>query len=187
MFKNIGLDSFTANNLIKTLADLAKRGRTVFISIHQPRSDIYQLFDSIVLLSKGRLIYSGPGGNQMINYFDKLGYQVPMNTNPADFFIDVVSVDTRDEDREKQTNITVDALIEEWQKVEKLGVLPETVNPAGDPSKLEITHGQVEPVDDKHSHQFLTSKSGVNVDYFTQTWVLYRRAMTNLKRDNLAV
>jgi hypothetical protein len=121
----------------------------------------------------------------MISYFDQLGYHVPMNTNPADFFIDVVSVDTRDEAREKETNITVDGLIEEWQKVEKL--LPETINAADDPSKLDITHGQVEPIDDYNAQQFLTSKRAVAVNYFTQTWVLYRRAITNLKRDNLAV
>jgi hypothetical protein len=178
----IGLDSFTANNLINTLVELAKRGRTIFISIHQPRSDIYQLFDSIVLLSKGRVIYSGPGSNQMIDYFDKLGYSVPMNVNPADFFIDLVSIDTRDEVREKETNKTVDILIKEWEKVEKAGVAVESGN-AGYPVKP----GKILPVEEHQEHHFIQSKQNVGVNYFVQTWVLFRRAITNLKRDNLAV
>lgn len=183
---NTGLDSFTANNLIKTLVDLAKRGRTVFISIHQPRSDIYQLFDSIVLLSKGRIIYSGPGGEQMIDYFDKLGHQVPLNANPADFFIDVVSVDTRDQVREKETNLTVDRLIQEWEKYEKTKNVEESSS-LGVVVPSDAKHGKVEPVDDNQEHQFISSKKGVSVNYFQQTWVLFRRALTNLKRDNLAV
>ena len=48
-----GLDSYTANKLVSTLADLAHQGRTIVCTIHQPRSDIFQLFDDVMLLSKG--------------------------------------------------------------------------------------------------------------------------------------
>ena len=49
----LGLDSFTANKLMKTLLGIAHKNRTVICTVHQPRSDIFQLFDSVLLLSKG--------------------------------------------------------------------------------------------------------------------------------------
>jgi ABC-type multidrug transport system ATPase subunit len=47
------LDSFTANKLMQTLRAIAHKQRTVICTIHQPRSDIFQLCDSILLLAKG--------------------------------------------------------------------------------------------------------------------------------------
>lgn len=41
-----GLDSFTAHALLETLSALAKRGRVVVMSIHQPRSDVFPLVSS---------------------------------------------------------------------------------------------------------------------------------------------
>ncbi|KAF3826818.1 hypothetical protein GH733_009343 [Mirounga leonina] len=49
-----GLDSFTAHNLVKTLSRLAKGSRLVLISLHQPRSDIFRLFDLVLLLTDVR-------------------------------------------------------------------------------------------------------------------------------------
>lgn len=38
-----GLDSFTAFALLETLQNLARRGRSIILSIHQPRSDAFRL------------------------------------------------------------------------------------------------------------------------------------------------
>jgi len=40
-----GLDSFTATSVMETLKDLAKSGRTIIQTIHQPNSDIFEMFD----------------------------------------------------------------------------------------------------------------------------------------------
>ena len=45
--------------VMHTLKQLAQEGHTVICSIHQPRSSIYAMFDDLVLLSEGQLIYSG--------------------------------------------------------------------------------------------------------------------------------
>ena len=52
-----GLDSFTANKLMHTLRSIAHRQRTVICTIHQPRSDIFRLCDSIILLAKGTYLF----------------------------------------------------------------------------------------------------------------------------------
>lgn len=80
-----GLDSFTAHNLVITLSRLARGNRLVLLSVHQPRSDIFQLFDLVVLLSSGSPVYCGPA-RDMVPYFTALGYPCPRYCNPSDFY-----------------------------------------------------------------------------------------------------
>jgi len=86
-----GLDSYTAFCLMDTLKKLAvNKKRTVIVSIHQPNSNIYQLFDALMLLSCGELVYFG-STQEVLPYFSGLGYDCPQNFNPADYLIDVVN------------------------------------------------------------------------------------------------
>lgn len=80
-----GLDSFTAHNLVKTLSRLAKGNRLVLISLHQPRSDIFRLFDLVLLMSSGITVYLG-AAQHMVQYFTAVGYPCPRYSNPADFY-----------------------------------------------------------------------------------------------------
>jgi len=68
-----GLDSFNAQNVMQTLLQLAKSGRTVVTTIHQPRSDIFNMFDMLMLLSEGRVMYFGPA-KAAVDYFASIGY-----------------------------------------------------------------------------------------------------------------
>ena len=40
-----GLDSFMAQTVVATLRNLAKNGRTILATIHQPSSEVYEMFD----------------------------------------------------------------------------------------------------------------------------------------------
>ncbi len=83
------LDAYNAYNVIECLLVLAsEHNRTVICSIHQPRSNIYNLFDDLILLSHGKLIYSGLACDA-VGYFDSLGLPCPEAFNPADHFIDL--------------------------------------------------------------------------------------------------
>lgn len=63
-----GLDSTTSLNLIRFLNRLAKQGRTVISTIHQPSSEIFMEFDQIMLMVEGHIIYDGLAQKSM-NYF----------------------------------------------------------------------------------------------------------------------
>ncbi|XP_051506925.1 ATP-binding cassette sub-family G member 8 isoform X2 [Myxocyprinus asiaticus] len=89
-----GLDSFTAHNLVITLSRLARGNRLVLLSVHQPRSDIFQLFDLVVLLSSGSAVYCGQA-KDMVPYFTALGYPCPRYCNPSDYYVDLISIDRR--------------------------------------------------------------------------------------------
>ena len=89
-FKCKGLDAFNAYNVIECLVSLARNyKRTVIVTIHQPRSNIYALFDQLILLAKGNLIYSGPAHQEAIDHFSQLGYHCPLGFNLADYLVDL--------------------------------------------------------------------------------------------------
>jgi ABC-type multidrug transport system ATPase subunit len=65
-----GLDSFMAQAVVECMKALALKGKTMICIIHQPSSDIFQMFDRLCLLAEGRMAYFGdlPQAN---NYFAK--------------------------------------------------------------------------------------------------------------------
>ncbi|KAF9507579.1 hypothetical protein BS47DRAFT_1373861 [Hydnum rufescens UP504] len=84
-----GLDSFNAHNVVESLVSLARDyNRTVVFTIHQPRSNIVAMFDHLVLLAKGKLIYSGEV-SKCHDYFVRIGHPCPPGFNIADFLIDL--------------------------------------------------------------------------------------------------
>ncbi|KAI7896193.1 P-loop containing nucleoside triphosphate hydrolase protein [Mucor mucedo] len=84
-----GLDAYNAFNVVECLVALAKNyKRTVVFTIHQPRSNIVTLFDQLVLVASGRIIYSGPQ-NECQKYFKQIGYPCPPGFNIADYMIDL--------------------------------------------------------------------------------------------------
>ncbi|XP_016409203.1 ATP-binding cassette sub-family G member 2-like [Sinocyclocheilus rhinocerous] len=72
---------------------MANSGRTIILSIHQPRYSIYRLFDSLTLLVGGRLVYHGLA-QDALDYFSQIGYTCEPHNNPADFFLDVINGDS---------------------------------------------------------------------------------------------
>lgn len=85
-----GLDSTTALRIIKTLQDMAKSGKTIITTIHQPSSTVYHMFDKMILLSEGHLLYYGDG-HQAMSYFASIHFSPPFPMNPADFLLDLAN------------------------------------------------------------------------------------------------
>lgn len=75
--------------MIECLVNLAKSyNRTVIFTIHQPRSNIVALFDQLILLGKGKTVFSGPYSSCQ-SYFDNIGYSCPPGFNIADYLVDL--------------------------------------------------------------------------------------------------
>lgn len=84
-----GLDAYNAFNVVECLVNLVKTyNRTVVFTIHQPRSNIVALFDQLILLARGRTVYSGPFSSCQ-DYFDRIGYSCPPGFNIADYLVDL--------------------------------------------------------------------------------------------------
>ena len=107
-----GLDAFTARSVVETLKEISRNGRTIILAIHQPRYDVFALLDDIILLSRGKQVWSGDAAT-MITHFKHLSYVCPLLTNPGDFILDLSSVDFRttasEEESQTRLNILVNA------------------------------------------------------------------------------
>ncbi|XP_047322060.1 ABC transporter G family member 32-like isoform X2 [Impatiens glandulifera] len=86
-----GLDSSTTYQMIKYLryATHTLNGTTV-ISLLQPDPETYQLFDEIILLSDGQIVYQGPR-EAALDFFQFMGFHCPDRKNVADFLQEVIS------------------------------------------------------------------------------------------------
>ncbi|KAJ6298084.1 hypothetical protein OIU76_019252 [Salix suchowensis] len=85
-----GLDSTTAQRIVSTLWELAKGGRTIVMTIHQPSSRLFYMFDKVLLLSEGNSLYFGER-SQVMDYFSSIGYSPAVPMNPADFLLDLAN------------------------------------------------------------------------------------------------
>lgn len=98
-----GLDSTAALSVVKGLKELAAKGHTVIASIHQPGSALYALFGNVIVLAGGHLAYFGPALD-VVGHFSRIGYSCPPLFNPAEYVLDVTSLDYSSESQESSHN-----------------------------------------------------------------------------------
>ncbi|GMI05091.1 hypothetical protein TrVE_jg12245 [Triparma verrucosa] len=94
-----GLDATTSQQLIDSLEKLAEIGLTIAMVIHQPRIELLNKIQNLVLLQRGGWpVYVGDT-QEGLPYFEKyLGLKLPEKTSPADFFLDIITLDQKVED-----------------------------------------------------------------------------------------
>ncbi|XP_050452990.1 protein white [Cataglyphis hispanica] len=86
-----GLDSFMAHQVVSILKTLAASGKTIVVTLHQPSSELFVLFDKILLMAEGRVAFMGTAA-QACAFFKTLGAACPSNYNPADYFVQMLAV-----------------------------------------------------------------------------------------------
>jgi ATP-binding cassette subfamily G (WHITE) protein 2 len=86
-----GLDSVNALSLINTLRGLShKENVTIVTTIHQPSSNIFCLFDDLLLLDHGQVVYHGRAADTAA-HFSRANLPCPHGMNPAEWFLEVIS------------------------------------------------------------------------------------------------
>ncbi|KAL8458115.1 hypothetical protein ACS0TY_035846 [Phlomoides rotata] len=86
-----GLDSSTTFQIVDSLRQYVHilKG-TALISLLQPAPEVYDLFDDIILLSDGEIVYQGPREN-VLEFFESVGFRCPDRKGVADFLQEVTS------------------------------------------------------------------------------------------------
>ncbi|ONH95200.1 hypothetical protein PRUPE_7G056400 [Prunus persica] len=87
-----GLDSASSFFVIWALRNIAHDGRIVICSIHQPSSDVFNLFNDLLLLAGGETVYFGEA-KMAVKFFADAGFPCPTRKNPPDHFLRCVSSD----------------------------------------------------------------------------------------------
>lgn len=63
-----GLDSFMAHSVVQVLKKLSQKSKTIILTIHQPSSELFELFDKILLMAEGRVAFLGTPG-EAVDFF----------------------------------------------------------------------------------------------------------------------
>ncbi|CAO2175421.1 unnamed protein product [Urochloa humidicola] len=86
-----GLDSSTTFQIVNSLRQsIHILGGTAIISLLQPVPETYNLFDDILLLSDGQVVYQGPR-EEILEFFESMGFRCPERKGVADFLQEVTS------------------------------------------------------------------------------------------------
>jgi ABC-type multidrug transport system ATPase subunit len=118
-----GLDATSAFQLVRTLKSLAQKGRTVVTTIHQPRSEIWDLFDNLIVLTRGSPVYCGSIA-ECLPWFERQGFTLPTFVNPAEFIIDIAAIDNRTPELEEETTARVQRLKAAWEEESQTRLSP---------------------------------------------------------------
>ena len=103
-----GLDSFTANETMAVVAKLVGEGVTICATIHSPTAYAFGLFDGLMMLTRGRVVYFGRQGTQPVGYALEHwphGGKSGADANPAEWLVDIITL----ADREGTSAVLADA------------------------------------------------------------------------------
>ncbi|KAL4729018.1 Multidrug resistance protein [Fusarium chlamydosporum] len=89
-----GLDSQTSWSICNLMQKLTNNGQAILCTIHQPSAMLFQRFDRLLLLSRGKTIYFGDIGKNskiLVDYFVRNGGpKCPAGVNPAEYMLEVI-------------------------------------------------------------------------------------------------
>lgn len=85
-----GLDSSTTYQITKCLGNFVHlMDATVLIALLQPAPETFDLFDDLILLSEGYIVYHGPRA-EVLEFFESIGFRLPPRKGVADFLQEVI-------------------------------------------------------------------------------------------------
>lgn len=86
-----GLDSSTTFQIVSCLQHLVHlTDATAFVSLLQPQPETFDLFDDVILMSEGKIVYHGPR-TYALKFFQECGFKCPERKGVADFLQEVIS------------------------------------------------------------------------------------------------
>uniref|UniRef100_A0A7N2LPG4 ABC transporter domain-containing protein n=1 Tax=Quercus lobata TaxID=97700 RepID=A0A7N2LPG4_QUELO len=114
-----GLDSSTTFQIVNCLKqNIQILHGTALISLLQPPPETYDLFDDIILLSNGQIVYQGPR-EQVLEFFESVGFKCPQRKGVADFLQEVTSHKDQKQywarENEPYSIVTVDEFVKAFQ------------------------------------------------------------------------
>ncbi|XP_046734289.1 ATP-binding cassette sub-family G member 1-like isoform X2 [Diprion similis] len=170
-----GLDSAASGQVIALLHSLAEAGRTVVCTVHQPGSHMISLFDDIVVLSRGQIMYCG-SRYDILDTFAKAGHACPQLCNLAEFVLEVVST--------HKENLT---RLREVSKEKYEATRFQLESTRATPVKHQASNGSGLPPGyfNEDEEDEISPMRLYPVSQCKQFFILFKRAMICTRRDNM--
>ncbi|XP_075224033.1 ATP-binding cassette sub-family G member 4 isoform X2 [Lycorma delicatula] len=155
-----GLDSSSTVQLVSLLKSLARGGRNIICTIHQPSATVFEMFDHIYIITGGYCVYQGSSKN-MVNFLRSVNLPCPQYHNPADFVMDVLAGDFgQHNDVMKEATETTN-----WRSPPPILKVPGKKRSSDEIEKARVNGQSVTPSE------------------FLRLWVLINRCIIQLYRD----
>uniref|UniRef100_K3WE63 ABC transporter family G domain-containing protein n=1 Tax=Globisporangium ultimum (strain ATCC 200006 / CBS 805.95 / DAOM BR144) TaxID=431595 RepID=K3WE63_GLOUD len=174
-----GLDSAATYDIVNMMRSLATSfDTTIAISLLQPSPEVFALFDDVLLLNGGHVMYHGPRDGA-VNYFGDLGFICPPLRDVADFLLGMGT--------DEQSQYEVEA-----RRSSVVTETPRTAAEFGSIFKLSSIHGDtLDALDELHSAEFLANAHAFtdvipefHQSYWDSTYHVFRREMLLLVRNS---
>ncbi|KAJ0976924.1 hypothetical protein J5N97_012398 [Dioscorea zingiberensis] len=171
-----GLDSTAAQRVVLALSASAREGgRTVVAAVHQPSSQAYQAFDSVLLLSaEGRCVYFGRGCEAM-DYFAGAGFSPRFPVNPADFMLDLANGIAQGDNHGDPSNVK-QSLVTSYNKL----LAPKVKERINSALTKETVQTGMERGNEKEKQQ----KDYCSISWFNQFTVLLHRGLKERRHES---
>ncbi|GAY38718.1 hypothetical protein CUMW_038810 [Citrus unshiu] len=163
-----GLDSAASYHVMKHIVNLAHEdGITVVASIHQPSSDVFELFHNLCLLAYGKTIYFGHA-SMTEQLFASNGFPCPSLRNPSDHYLRTINKDFEEDIEEgigrTSTEEVINILVNSYKSSDTYSEVQERVS-----------------IICQHKGETLEKES--QASFITQSLVLTKRSFVNMYRD----
>ncbi|KAF2294134.1 hypothetical protein GH714_007785 [Hevea brasiliensis] len=168
-----GLDSAASYYIMSRIASLGRNDgirRTIIFSIHQPSSEVFQLFNNLCLLSSGKMVYFGPA-SAANEFFTLNGFPCPTYQNHSDHFLKTINKDFERDLEQGMSDATptdevINTLIQSYTSSETYQEVRKKV--------AEIN---------KEDYGAILEKKRSHASFLNQFLVLTRRSFVNMYRD----
>ncbi|CAA0805816.1 ABC transporter G family member 15 [Striga hermonthica] len=179
-----GLDSAAAFFVIQSIKNLARDGRTVISSVHQPSSEVFALFDDLYLLSGGETVYFGEA-KMATKFFAESGFPCPSRRNPSDHFLrcinsdfDIVTATLKGSQRLRETEKSSDPLMN-LATADIKSILVEKYKQSTYAKRAKLRSREVSA----NQELELESVKGSQARWLKQLSTLTHRSFLNMSRD----
>ncbi|KAK7363116.1 hypothetical protein VNO77_05246 [Canavalia gladiata] len=169
-----GLDSAASYYVMKRIATLSQYDntqRTVIASIHQPSSEVFQLFHNLCLLSSGKTVYFGPA-SAATEVFASKGFPSPPLMNPSDHLLKTIN---KDFDQDIEVGLAGTGTIPSEEAIRIL------VSSYKSSERNQQVQNEVAALSQKDTSS--TDKKREHAGFINQCLVLTKRSFVNMYRD----
>ncbi|KAI0009176.1 hypothetical protein F4779DRAFT_385925 [Xylariaceae sp. FL0662B] len=159
-----GLDATAASSIMRTLKAIARLGISVIVIIHQPRMEIFEMLDDLILLADGQIIYEGPESG-VRQFFENLGFHFPKHSNFGDVVTDIITGNGRQYKR--IGDISRESMISYWSTCRQNAEIKE--------KHLSMRSSKTSLIENNSMKREVLRKRGAN--HIKQFWLCLKRAM----------
>ncbi|MCL7048624.1 hypothetical protein MKW94_023747, partial [Papaver nudicaule] len=165
-----GLDSAASYHVVDKIMKLSRQyGMTVIASIHQPSSEVFDLFHNLCLLSSGRTVYFGPA-SAANEFFALNGFPCPIMRNPSDHYLRTINrdfdcdIEQGYEGKPTTTEEAINILVKSYKSSQSFQQVKMRI------SEICKMEGRL-------------LEKGSQASFIIQSYVLTRRSFVNMYRD----